>query len=71
MIIVAINPLAQPITMETHMKNDHLMQVWIDEEKHDWIKEEATKNQRTKQGQVRFWLDMIKAGKIKVEGIGG
>lgn len=53
------------------MKNDHLMQVWIDEEKHDWIKEEATKNQRTKQGQVRFWLDMIKAGKIKVEGIGG
>ena len=52
------------------MKNDHLMQVWINKDIHEWIKKESEKNQRTKQGQVRFYLEMIKSGKIKVEGIG-
>ena len=38
------------------MKNDKLIQLWVDEKTDEFIKSEAQKNQRTKQGQLRYWL---------------
>lgn len=41
-----------------------------DEVLYRWVIAQATKHRRSASAQVRFYLEQIKEGKIKVEGVG-
>ena len=51
-------------------KTKILLQVHIEPELDQFICKQANKDGRTRAGIVRRWLELIAAGKIKVEGIG-
>jgi len=53
------------------MKNEILLQVHITKKLDQFICGEARKDSRTRAGIVRRWLELIAAGKIKVEGVRG
>jgi hypothetical protein len=55
---------------ENKKEEDVLVQVHITKELDQFICKMANKDSRTRAGLVRRWLELIKAGKIKVEGIG-
>jgi predicted DNA-binding protein len=44
--------------------------LYMSKELKDWITEQAKKNDRSVNYQIRSYLEKIKSGKIKVEGIG-
>jgi hypothetical protein len=52
------------------MKNTKLIQTYVTPELRGWLKSEADKNNRSTAAQNRHYLELIKAGKIKIEGIG-
>lgn len=53
------------------MKNEIPVQIYVTKELDKFLKKRADEEGNTRAGLVRRWLLLIKAGKIKVEGIGG
>ena len=52
------------------MKNEILLQVHITKPLDQFICKQANKDGRTRAGLVRRWLELIAAGKIKVDNMG-
>jgi hypothetical protein len=50
--------------------NDKIIQTPASKELYSWLKGEAEKNNRSVAGQNRHYLELIKSGKIKGEGVG-